>query len=109
MASDPSELTSGRATLELLLQRSPQALSCLLDAAAGLVLLLNRRGEVLFFSPGCESITGWSASDVLGHPVWEFLWTEEEVEASSLGGRVKADDPRAIELLIDLYAPPLAP
>ena len=36
-------------------------------------------------------------------------WTEEEVEALSLGGRVKADDPRALELLIDLYAPALAP
>ena len=36
-------------------------------------------------------------------------WTEEEVEALSLGGRVKADDPRALELLIDLYAPAIAP
>lgn len=36
-------------------------------------------------------------------------WTEAEVEALSLGGRVKADDPRAIELLIDLYDPASAP
>ena len=36
-------------------------------------------------------------------------WAEDEVQALSLEGRVKADDPRAIELLIDLYAPTIAP
>lgn len=41
--------------------------------------------------------------------VESLTWTEAEVEALSLGGRVKADDPRAIELLIDLYAPAIAP
>lgn len=50
-----------------------------------------------------------SASWVDENGLTSEVWTEEEVESLSLGGRVKADDPRAIDLLIQLYEAPSAP
>ena len=60
-------------------------------------------------SAAAEGEAAWVDENGLESGLEGGLWTEEEVEALSLGGRVKADDPRAIELLIDLYAPTLAP
>lgn len=40
----------------------------LLEAIAEGIVILNGKGEITFFSPGAERITGWSRQDVLHRP-----------------------------------------
>ncbi|MBT3232355.1 MAG: PAS domain S-box protein [Calditrichaeota bacterium] len=61
---------------ELRLERN--FVSTVLDTADALILVLNRKGEIIRFNRACERITGYSLDDVTNTPFWETLLVPEE-------------------------------
>ncbi len=47
---------------------------------AALIVVLDRDGRIVRFNRACEETTGYSANEVIGRRVWDFLLTPEEVE-----------------------------
>jgi diguanylate cyclase (GGDEF)-like protein/PAS domain S-box-containing protein len=52
--------------------------SVALDSAGGLVLICDRKGNILRFNRACERTSGLALSDVRGKPTWELLVPEAE-------------------------------
>jgi PAS domain S-box-containing protein len=53
----------------------------LLDALEALVVVLDRDGRIVRFNRACEQTTGYTAAEVVGRRVWEFLLPEADVVA----------------------------
>lgn len=62
------------------LKRERDFTSAVIDATSALAVVLDRQGRVVRFNRGCEELTGYKATDVIGHTVWEFLLVPEEIE-----------------------------
>ena len=53
--------------------------TAVLDTAGALVVVLDRRGRIMRFNRACESLSGYSAPEVLGRSFWEFFILPEEL------------------------------
>jgi PAS domain S-box-containing protein len=70
VARDVTQLVLARTEL----RRERDFIQAVVDNAASLVLVVDRVGHVVAFNPACERISGWSASDAEGRPVWSVLY-----------------------------------
>ena len=52
--------------------------SAILDTAATLVVVLDRRGRIVRFNRLCQQLTGYTGQEVLGKPFCELLIVPEE-------------------------------
>lgn len=52
----------------------------LLNQVGALVVVLDREGRIIEFNRACEELTGYSAAEVKGRFVWDFLLVPEEIE-----------------------------
>ena len=65
------------------LRQQTQFVSAVLDTAGALVVVLDRIGRIVRFNRACEEMTGYAASEVTNH----FLW--DKVLSPAEGGRVR--------------------
>ncbi|MGH8249070.1 MAG: PAS domain S-box protein [Gammaproteobacteria bacterium] len=63
-------------------QKVPELLCALLDGSDLLVVVSDGAGRVKLFNPACERLSGCSAAEILGQPVWERLPPPEERETA---------------------------
>ncbi|GAC1435057.1 MAG: hypothetical protein NVSMB51_03600 [Solirubrobacteraceae bacterium] len=52
-----------------------------MNAAGSLVLVLDESGEIVRYNGACSTLTGYSAAEMIGLPVWQRLVPEEHVAA----------------------------
>jgi PAS domain S-box-containing protein len=62
------------------------------ETSGALIVVLDRRGRVVQWNASCARLTGWSADEALGRPVWEFLLPEERGEVRDVFDRLLARD-----------------
>ena len=53
--------------------------AAVLDTAGALIVVLDKEGRITRFNRACEALTGYSAPEVLGRAIWEFLIPPEEL------------------------------
>ena len=85
------DLTQTRKT-EDSLKKERNFYSSVLNAAAGLLLVLDKEGRILLFNGVCEKLSGYSINEVRQKHPWDFLLSPEDsqsAEASFKG--LKAD------------------
>jgi len=54
--------------------------NAIMESANSLMVVLDSAGKIVRFNPTCELITGYSADEVLGKYVWDFLLLPEDQE-----------------------------
>lgn len=52
----------------------------LLDTARSLIIILDREARILAFNRACEEVTGYTAGEVIGRQIFDFLIPEEQRE-----------------------------
>ncbi|HEX2999609.1 MAG TPA: PAS domain S-box protein [Armatimonadota bacterium] len=62
------------------LHREHDFLTAILNTTETLVIALDLRGTILSFNRACEKLTGYTAAEVVGKPVWDILLLPEEKE-----------------------------
>ena len=70
---------SERRQIDEALRKERDFVSAVLDTAGALVIVLDSQGRITRFNRACEEITGYSATEVLGRVLWEFLVPPEEL------------------------------
>ena len=80
IAVDVTELSDARRSAQIERDFS----EAVIETGGALVIVLDRRGHFVRFNTACERLTGWSAEDVLGLPVWDTMHAQEEREAVRL-------------------------
>jgi len=84
---------TGRKQAEDDLRRERNFVSAVLDTVGALVVVLDREGRVVRFNRACERLTGYAASEMLSHHLWDLLLTPEEVDAvRTVFERLRAGD-----------------
>lgn len=63
-------------------ERSEAAFRTLVEAAPCLIVILDRRHSILYFSPFAEELTGYAAADVLGKDYYSLFSADPAVRAS---------------------------
>ncbi len=69
-----------RKMAELALEQERNFISAVLDTVSTLVLVLDRQGRFVRFNRACESITGYSQTEVLEKTIWDMFILPEEQE-----------------------------
>lgn len=59
---------------------NPDLMAGILDTTAGLIVVLDTAGRIVFFNRACQRLTGFDAGDVTGHRLWDVLIRPEDVE-----------------------------
>jgi len=77
MISIIRDLTHTRKT-EDSLKKERNFYSSVLNAAAGLLLVLDKEGRILLFNGVCEKLSGYSINEVRGKHPWDFLLSPED-------------------------------
>ncbi|MDA8095010.1 MAG: PAS domain S-box protein [Betaproteobacteria bacterium] len=72
------DVTSHRQTTDAL-RNERNFIAAVLETVGALVVVLDRAGHIVRFNRQCEKLTGFSAAEVLGRPVWELLIPANEV------------------------------
>lgn len=67
-----------RKAQEEALQTDRDVLAAAVDTGAMLVVLLDHEARIVRFNAGCRRATGYTAEEVIGEPVVDFLVPEEE-------------------------------
>ena len=62
-----------RKQLEDDLKQERNFIAAVLDTVGALVVVLDQTGRVVSFNNTCEQVSGYGASEVQGHPIWEVL------------------------------------
>ena len=62
--------------------RDSSLLSAILNAAGGMIVVLDSEGRIVRFSRACEEATGYSFDEVRGKFVWDSLLVPDEVDTS---------------------------
>lgn len=52
----------------------------LLDNSGALILILDRKGNIVRFNPACEKITGFSFAELRNRPIWGWLIPPEQID-----------------------------
>ena len=61
--------------------REHDFISAVLDTVGALVVVLDVEGRIVRFNHACERVSGYSAAEVIGEPIWHTLLAPEEREA----------------------------
>ncbi|MBE9125965.1 MULTISPECIES: PAS domain S-box protein [unclassified Coleofasciculus] len=75
-----SQNISDRKRTELALLEERNFVSTILDTANALIVVFDQQGKIVHFNQACEKLTGYSADEVKGKFVWDFLLIDEEIE-----------------------------
>ncbi len=82
-----------RKLAELALEQERNFISAVLDTVSTLVLVLDRQGRLMCFNRACETITGYSQSEVLNKSIWDiFILPEEQEFVKARMSTVEAGD-----------------
>ena len=81
MISIIRDLTQTRKT-EDSLKKERNFYSSVLNAAAGLLLVLDKEGRILLFNGVCEKLTGYSINEVRQKHPWDFLLSPEDSQSA---------------------------
>jgi PAS domain S-box-containing protein len=74
------------------LQKERNFISAILDAAkALLVVIVDSEGRIVQFNRACQELTGYSAEEVKGRRIWDFLLVPQEIAAVKAGFKDLAD------------------
>lgn len=65
---------------EVGLREERDLISAILEVAGALVLVLDREGRIVRFNRACERITGYTADEAAGMPLWDLFLVAEEIE-----------------------------
>ncbi|MFN3231300.1 MAG: PAS domain S-box protein [Alphaproteobacteria bacterium] len=71
---------TARTPARLDLFRNAHVAAQILDALSGLIVVLDTAGRIVYFNKGCQKLTGFQATEVLGHLVWNVLVPPENRE-----------------------------
>ncbi len=71
---------TGRKRAEEALREERNFIAAVLDTAGALVVVLDREGRIVRFNRACEQTTGYTADEVMGREIWDFLLAPEEKE-----------------------------
>ena len=63
------------------LERQRKITETILDSAANVIVTLDINGRFVQFNRAAEKLTGYSAEEVIGEPVWDFFIPEEQLES----------------------------
>lgn len=63
------------------LVRQREITDSILDSASNVIVTLDHKGRFVQFNSAAEKLTGYSAEEVIGEPIWDFLIPEEQMEA----------------------------
>ncbi len=72
------DVTQRRAAEEEL-KKERDFIAKVLDIVGAMVLVLDRTGTIVRFNHACEEVSGYTAAEVLGRHVWDFLIPPEQV------------------------------
>ncbi len=70
------------ASVEAALKREHQFLSAIVETTGALVVVLDKNGIIIRFNRACERITGYSAREMIGQPVWQLIRRVEEIPST---------------------------
>jgi PAS domain S-box-containing protein len=62
------------------LEKERSFVSAILDTAAALVVVLDRKGRIIRFNHACEKATGYTFNEVKGKMLWDLFILPEEAE-----------------------------
>ena len=83
MYSDTAERSNlaiaGREGAEEVVRSERELSAAVLDTAGALIVVLDNEGRITRFNRACEALTGYSAAEVVGRAIWEFLIPPEEL------------------------------
>lgn len=68
-----------RRRVEEALRRERDFSRSIIEATPALVVVLDSEGHITSFNRACEELTGYTAAEVIGHTIWEFLVPERFV------------------------------
>ncbi|MFW2373385.1 MAG: response regulator [Gammaproteobacteria bacterium] len=54
--------------------------NAVLDTVGTVITVLNKNGEIVQFNKSAEDITGYSAEELQGKPIWNYLIPDEQIE-----------------------------
>jgi PAS domain S-box-containing protein len=54
--------------------------TALIDTLDSLVLVMDRAGRIVRFNYACERLSGYTADEVCGRPIWEMAWLSLDAE-----------------------------
>lgn len=66
--------------LERRLKQEREFINKVLQTVDSLVVGLDLEGRIVIFNRACEDLTGYSANEVIGKPIWKLLIPKEERE-----------------------------
>lgn len=70
-----------RQQIETALRQEQDFLSTIFNLAGALLVILDRQGQIIRFNPACETLTGFTAAEVIGQQVGDFLLRGEDIPA----------------------------
>lgn len=68
-----------RQQIEINLRQEQDFLSTIFNLAGALLVIFDRQGNIVRFNPACETLTGFTAAEVLGQQVGDFLLRTEDL------------------------------
>lgn len=71
---------SDRVAAEHAIAAERNFIASILDTTDALVVVADRKGDIVNFNQACEKLTGHSAGEVLGSPMWTFTPSRHEDE-----------------------------
>jgi PAS domain S-box-containing protein len=63
-------------------RREAEFTNAIFDNAGALILVLDKKGQIMRFNRTCEKLTGYSAQEVTGQNLWDLFIPEEDVQAT---------------------------
>jgi len=73
-----------RQKAEAALQQERNFASAILNAMGALVVVLDHQGRVTQFNQTCEQLTGYQATEICGHFIWEKVLAPEDLDSVRL-------------------------
>lgn len=88
-----------RQQAEQLLQQERNFAQAILNMAGGLVVVLDRQGQIVQFNQTCERVTGYRFEEVVNRPIWEIflLPTERDNVQAAFQGLLAHQFPNQYE------------
>ena len=74
------DITERRRANEIL-RREREFVIAMLDTAEALISVIDMDGKVVRFNKACERLSGYSLSEVIGRPVYDFVIPEQDCES----------------------------
>ncbi len=70
-----------RKGMETALQKERDFVSAVMHTLGALVVVLDRKGNIIQFNHACEAVTGYSFAEIEGRAVWDTLLLPEEQDS----------------------------